>query len=182
MNESQVVDAIAKARRGITQYLAILDSVHRVDVSCDRDFQKMYNSFYRVRQRPSGWYEVYYEYLERSKTTPPQFDTALDYLWSTLGRYEPSFSSKLVATLDPDRPVWDRFVLKNTSQKAPSYAARNRVQSAKAVYRSIQDWYESYLCSVEGQRVLRVFDREVGEHHRLTNLKKVDFVLWQTRA
>ena len=130
MNESQVVDAIAKARRGITQYLAILDAVHRVDVSCDRDFQKMYNSYYRVRQRLSGWYEVYYDYLERSKTTPPQFDTALDYLWSTLGRYEPSFSSKLVATLDPDRPVWDRFVLKNTGQKAPSYAARNRVQAA----------------------------------------------------
>ena len=182
MDESQVVDAVAKARKGIAQYLAIMDSVHRVDVRRSRDFQKQYNAFYRVRQRPSEWYEAYFEYLERSKKTRPQFGRALDYLWSRLGRYEPSFSSKLVATLDPDLPVWDRFVLKNTGQKAPAYAALDRVQKAKAVYRSIQSWYEGYLCSDEGQSVLSVFDREVEEHHRLTDLKKVDFVLWQTRA
>ena len=182
MHEEQIVDAIGKARKGITQYLAILDTVHRVDVSHDRDFQKMFNRFYRVRQRSAEWYEVYFRYLENSKIAPPSFDAALDYLWSTLGRYEPSFSSKLVATLVPDQPIWDRFVLENTRIEAPSYAARNRVHTAKTVYRSIEKWYSWYLHSAEGHRILRLFNREVEEHGKISDLKKVDFVLWQTRA
>ena len=68
MDDWQIVATIAKARKGITQYLAIMDTVHRVDVSRDRDFQKRYNSFFKVRQRSSKWYEVYYAYLEANKT------------------------------------------------------------------------------------------------------------------
>ena len=181
MDDSQIVAAIEKARKGITQYLAIMDTVNRVDVSRDRDFQKRYTYFFRMRQRPPKWYEVYYAYLERSKTGPPPFDRVLDHLWFTLGKYEPSFSSKLVATLDPHRPIWDTVVLQNTGLKAPAYWDPNRVQKAKQVYRNLEKWYENYLRSVEAQRIVALFNRKIERHQRLTALKKVDFVLWQTR-
>ena len=71
-------------------------------------------------------------------------------------------------------------MLQNTDLKAPVYSDRNRVQKAKLVYRNLEKWYEKYLSSVEGQRVVALFDREIDEHQRLTDLKKVDFVLWQT--
>ena len=63
MDDWQIVAAIAKARKGITQYLAIRDTLHRVDVSRDRNFQKRYNSFFKVRQRSPKWYERHYAYL-----------------------------------------------------------------------------------------------------------------------
>lgn len=114
MNKAEIVTAIEKARRGIGQYLEIMDLLPRVDVRTDRDFQKRYNAFYRVRQRSEEWYAVYFAYLEKHKRRKTSFDQVLDHLHAELGRYEPSFSSKLVATLDPEQPVWDRFVLENT--------------------------------------------------------------------
>ena len=182
MDESQVVTAINKARKGIVQYLELMDLRLHVDVSRDRSFQRKYNAFYRVRQRPKEWYELYFSYMESCKANPPSFDSTIDYLFAALGRYEPSFSSKLVATLDPYQPVWDEFVLRNTNQKPPPYAAKNRVERAKVVYRNVQRWYVEYLPTGEARRVIELFDREVKDHDRVTNLKKIDFVLWQIRA
>ena len=84
MDDWQIVAAIAKARKAITQYLAIRDTLHRVDVSRDRNFQKRYNFFFKVRQRSPKWYERYYAYLEANKTASPQFDKVLDDLRATL--------------------------------------------------------------------------------------------------
>lgn len=52
---------------------------------------------------------------------------------------------------------------------------------AKTVYRNIQQWYVAFLVSAAGRRVIRTFDSRVEEHDKITGLKKVDFVLWQTR-
>jgi len=159
-----------------------MELLRHVDVSHDRNFQRKYNAFYRVRQRPRGWYELYFSYMESGKANPPSFDSTIDYIFTALGRYEPSFSSKLVATLDPDQPVWDEFVLRHTNQKPLPYGTKNRVERAKVVYRNIQRWYEQYLPTEEARRVIELFDREVEDHDKVTNLKKVDFVLWQIRA
>jgi hypothetical protein len=182
VDESQIATAIEKARKGIAQYLEIMDLLPYVDVSRDRTFQRKYNAFYRVRQRPKEWYELYFSYMESGKANPPSFDSTIDYIFAALGRCEPSFSSKLVATLDPHQPVWDEFVLRHTNQKSPLYGTKNRVEKAKVVYRNIQRWYEQYLPTEEARRVIEHFDREVTDHDRVTNLKKVDFVLWQIRA
>lgn len=182
MDESRIVIAINKARKGIAQYLEIMDLLRHVDVSRDRNFQRKYNAFYRVRQRPKEWYELYFSHMESGKANPPSFDSTIDYIFTVLGRYEPSFSSKLVATLDPHQPVWDEFILRHTNQKPPLYGTKNRVERAKVVYRNIQRWYEQYLPTEEARRVIELFDREVKDHERVTDLKKVDFVLWQIRA
>ncbi len=120
--------------------------------------------------------------MENSKANLPSFDSTIDYIFAALGRYEPSFSSKLVATLDPNQPVWDQFILRHTDQKPPPYGTKNRIEMAKVVYRNIQRWYEQYLSTDNGRRLIELFDQEVKDHDRVTNLKKVDFVLWQIRA
>ena len=74
VDESQVVASINKARKGIAQYLEIMELLPYVDVSRDRNFQRKYNAFYRVRQRPKEWYELYFAYLEGGKADPPSFE------------------------------------------------------------------------------------------------------------
>ena len=101
MDEVQVRSAIQAARKGITQYIWLMRALHTVDTHKDQEFRRRYNSFYRVRQRSADWYSVYYELLESRKRTGACFDEILDTLWDKLGRYEPSFTSKLVATVDP---------------------------------------------------------------------------------
>ena len=179
--ESKITTAIEKDRKCIRQYLEIMRLLPLVDVSRDRGFQRKYNAFYRVRQRPREWYEAYFSYLENNKGRTPKFDDVLDHIFLTLGKYEPSFSSKLVATLDPYQPVWDRFVIKNIGEAESLYTDKNRVARAKIVYQRIQDWYANYLVFLEGKQVIATFDRLVAESKSITSVKKVAFILWQIR-
>ncbi|MGA2875770.1 MAG: hypothetical protein ABSA33_03655 [Candidatus Micrarchaeaceae archaeon] len=181
MEEKQIAEAITKAHKGISQYLEIMTLFPNVNASDDADFRRKFNAFYRVRQRPPEWYTKYFSYMERHKGSKPSFDDVLDDVYELTGRYEPSFSSKLVATLNPEQPVWDIWVLRNTNTRVPSYASKRKVEQAKVAYRIIQGWYQQFLKSKDGELVISVFDRMVPAHTKFTNLKKVDFVLWQTR-
>jgi len=182
LDDAAIRGAISKARKGIAQYLWLMRSLHLVNVSTNREFQRRYNSFYRVRQRSPDWYSAYYDLLEQRKNTGIGFQEALDTLWQRLGRYEPSFSSKLVATIEPTTPVWDRFVLMNTGLRPPSYVDPQKIPKAKAVYRQICDWYATHLASADGRRLIEIFDEEVPENKEISELKKLDFVLWQSRS
>lgn len=182
MREDEIAAAVERARKGVAQYLEIMALLPAVDVSADRDFQRRFNGFYRVRQRPPEWYAAYYAFMERRKANPPRFEEVLDHLHATLGRYEPSFSSKLAATLDPSEPVWDKYVVRHTGQKAPCYSSPRRWEMAKAVFQGIRDWYRERLESPEGRLMIEVFDEIIAEHERITDIKKIDFVLWQTRG
>jgi len=182
LNENEIVSAIQKARKGIGQYLAIMELFPAVAVSANPGFQRRYNAFYRVQRRPREWYEEYFSYMQRSKGSSVVFEDVLDHLYATLGRYEPSFSSKLAATLDPNQPVWDKFVLKNTKQTAPLYMAKNKIQRAKQVFQNIRDWYSDFMKSDEAQLIITAFNRLVEQNEKITEVKKIDFVLWQKRT
>jgi len=133
-------------------------------------------------KKPAQWYETYFSFMEQGKQRNPTFDETLDYLWSTVGRCEPSFSSKLVATLNPLQPIWDTNVLRNMDIARPRHYSKDRMARAKNAYRRLCDRYTDFLHSAEGKLVLSIFNSTVNEHRHLTDVKKVDFVLWQLRA
>ena len=182
MQKGEIVAAIESARKGINQYLAIMEMFPLVDVSADRAFERHFNAFYRIRQRREKWYSEYYLFMESSKNSPVRFEAVLDHIYDVLGCYEPSFSSKLAATLDPNEPVWDKYVLTNTDQKAPYYSAFNKLERAKNVFQNIRKWYTEHMQSAEGKMKIEIFNDMVKEHDRITNIKKLDFILWKTRS
>lgn len=178
---TEVTSAIIKAKPGIQKYLALMDKVEKVNVSTDAAFQRAYNGFYRVQRRQASWYSTYYILMEQLKGSKPTFGEVLDRMFEVTGRYEPSFASKLVATLRADKPVWDQHVLKNIGQKAPAYTSRTKVNDAKLRYADIENWYKTFLTSDKGVNWINQFNDLIPEHEKLTNLKKVDLILWQMR-
>jgi hypothetical protein len=126
MDKREIEIAIENARGGVQQYLEIMELFPLVDVSKNGEFQRKFNSFYRVRQRPSWWYATYYQFMEQAKIQKPSFDDALDYFRQSMSRCEASFTSKLIATIDPLNPVWDKYVLGNTGIPRPKYTSKNK--------------------------------------------------------
>jgi len=182
MQKDEIVSAIKRAREGIGQYLVIMEKFPIIDVSLDRTFQRQFNAFYRIRQRSERWYSEYYSLMESRKNAPLRFEEILDHINLALGRYEPSFSSKLAATLDPNEPIWDKYIIQNTGQKAPYYSDRNKAERAKVVFGKVREWYREYMQSPEGTMIVSVFNDMVEEHTKITDVKKIDFVFWQTRS
>lgn len=174
------IEIIHKIKPGLTKYQGIMEKLNRVDVSQDVEFQRMYNGFYRVRQRSEAFYRTYYELMEKSKGKQIEFKDILEYLYDKLGRLEPSFSSKLFATLNPAMPIWDVFVLENLKLTKPAQNSKTKLQDTINLYQSIVEWYDRMLSSTEGKQIIAIFD-EAYPDSGISDVKKIDFVLWQMR-
>ncbi|TVR92812.1 MAG: hypothetical protein EA416_06330 [Trueperaceae bacterium] len=179
LTEQQIDRALERIEPGLTKYLWIMDRVHRCDVRTDATFQRRYNGFYKVRKKPS-WQAPYYALMERAKTQPMDFAEVLRTMHAAVGSFEASFSSKLVATLDPTRPVWDQFVLGNLGLRRPYTYQRDQLERTIATYVELRRRYVELVRSPLGRNICTRFARRYP-FADVTDIKRVDLVLWQHR-
>ncbi len=172
---------LPKIDNGFNKYNNLMELVNKVNVAESRDFQKAYNGFYKMRQRSKEFYTEYYRYMEESKGKMINFEDVLYHIYNRTGRIEASFSSKLLATLNPKMPVWDVYVMQNLGLTKPSGSKEKRLSGTVEMYTKMLDWYSEFLKSDEAEDWLTKFDNYfVG--NELTDVKKVDFILWQNRV
>ncbi len=95
----------------IAKYVFLKDNVFITDVSKDSDYQKAFNGFYLVR-RNTEWREKYYKCFQKVKMHEPSFCNIISTLNKELdGKIEPSFSSKMLATINPQMPMEQYLLL-----------------------------------------------------------------------
>ncbi|WP_366923859.1 hypothetical protein MFMK1_000775 [Metallumcola ferriviriculae] len=180
MDMAKALEAIERVEPGLEKYLQIMKLLHKVDVSKDTQFRKKYNGFYRMRQRKAEFYKEYYLYMERNKSREVTFSEVLKHFYNKFERIEASFSSKLAATINPQLPVWDTFVLQNIGFKKPAYSSKNRLEKTIDIYSRIKHWYEAFMVTADAERLIELFDNRYKDVN-VSDIKKVDLVLWQMR-
>ena len=105
----EVFDRLNKRRKDIDKYIKILEMVGSPG---DPAFQRKYTGFYRLR-RNEEWRREYFRLMEGFQDRGnASFEEILLRLYKATGNIECSFSSKMLATIDPDMPIWDSKVLK----------------------------------------------------------------------
>lgn len=175
-------EALANLRErysGIERYVSIISGVEDVDISKDTAFQKEFSYFFRVR-RNASWKEIYYGLFESYKSDANlSFEKVLCEIYRQTGRIEASFSSKLIASLDPSMPIWDSIVLSKLQLVPPKGTDKElRIEKTIAMYESIVDWYRDFLKSEKAKEWICAFDKEFPEFVELSDVKKIDFILW----
>jgi hypothetical protein len=174
----QIETALGRVKTRLQNYVWLERKVMQCDVTADETFQRSFNHFYRVR-RGAEWRAHYFGLLESAKTTGIDFPEAFTTLKKATGRIEASFASKLVATLDPSKPVIDKFVLECFEMKLPQRGA-HRLTETIDLYDTLCDEYCLFLDSRTGRDIRRLFDAEYPDAD-ISELKKIDLVLWQIR-
>lgn len=178
INARAMIEAAASKSLGIAYYANIMNTVNQVDVSTDRDFQKAFTYFYRVR-RNDEWRKAYFDYFERAKKEMPSFEEILTYLYKVTGRVEPSFSSKMLATIDPSMPIWDSIVLATLGFEVTKNAKpETKLAEAVTMYKELCNWYKDYLSMDEAKENIKVFDSIMVNYTGLSDTKKIDFIMW----
>ena len=169
-------------KRGVEKYADILKTFPLTNAANDTAFQKKFNGFYRVR-RDSAWQKVYYEIMERGKSSPLTFESVLCELYQKLGRVEASFTSKLIHTLNNDMPIWDKWVLQNLTLDPPKqyWSMEKKLNACALLYNKIVVWYKKTLSMEEIQQKIVQFDAFFPEYKWFSETKKLDFFLWQIR-
>ncbi len=165
---------------GLDKYHYIVSRVNETDVSLDADFQRTFNGFYIVRRNES-WRKTYYEHLEKMKSETPTFASILTYLFEKTGNIEPSFSSKMLATIYPDKPIWDRYVVQNLNLELTGLTKQERLKNAIFLYLKIEKWYEEFLQTDKAEECIKTFDRLLPDYRWLSSIKKIDCILWSIR-
>lgn len=168
------------ASMGLDKYRYIMQQVHKTNVSVDENFQRTFNHFYRVR-RDESWRKIYYEYFENMKFTIPSFEKIITHIYEKTGNIEPSFSSKMLATIMPEKPIWDRYVLQNLNLELNGATKQERLANAIMLYSYIEKWYADFLQTNKALECANVFDNMLPDYKWLSGIKKIDFVLWSIR-
>ncbi|QCI13059.1 hypothetical protein E6B08_17525 [Pseudomonas putida] len=180
INANQLAVALPKVQPGLRKYSAIQVLV-KGDITGFKDpiLRRSYNGFYRVR-RGQPWQSAYFDLMHQTRIQGHDFSKVLTALHQATGRYEASFASKLVATLDTTQPVIDSVVLKNLSCKLPAASSPNRVMDIVALHGDLKQNVQSFLATVEGRRLVAQFKASYPSHV-ISEEKMVDLVLWQMR-
>lgn len=182
LNDKEIIEILSKddLKIGIERYIKIMENLNKVDVSKDKDFQKSYNHFYRMRQRNFEYYNCYFDYMEKSKTKKVTFEEVINYIYEKCGRCETSFSSKFIATIDPSKPIWDSVVIKNIGIRVPYSKAKDRLNKIVSAYDELCYWYENFMKTDKANLMISLFDEYYSDVN-ITDIKKVDFIYWQKR-
>lgn len=180
LTEKQIEETLPRIDKGLRRYCWLQNNFINRNVSIDREFQFRYSSFYRVR-RNAQWRKKYFNLMESTKTIHNvDFGYVLHWLFLNTGNLEASFASKLVATLNPDAPVIDRFVLANMDLRLPYPYEDNREGKMIAIYNELVFRFDELMRTPVVKLLYCRFD-QYYPHINISNLKKVDLVLWQLR-
>lgn len=173
--------ALPKVKVGLNKYLWLQYQVAQNPESFHADplFQRNYNAFYKVQRRDTFWMSKYYALMARAAEQGLAFQDILDSLHKATSRVEASFASKMFATLNPNAPVIDAWVLFNTGYKLPYARAKNRLQTICQIHTDLGIDLSGYLATDDGKYLVSEFTRLYGSC--VTPEKMLDFVLWQTR-
>ena len=165
---------------GLDKYMYIMKQVHKTNIAKDEDFQRTFNGFYIVR-RNKAWRKNYYDYFEKIKCDTPSFDTIITFLYNKTGNVEPSFSSKMLASISDNKPIWDRYVVQNLEIKLDGDSQEEKLNNAISLYAGIEKWYKDFMCTDKGKECIIEFDRVLPAYKSISNIKKIDSILWSIR-
>ena len=154
------------------------------DVSADREYQRTFNGYYKMQRRKETWYRQYFGLLENMKDKQSvSFDFVLKDLYKRTERIEASFSSKFVASIQPEMPVYDKYVRQNLGLQAPGQwlPAGDRLSRFMVLYDVLVKKCSELIDSPTFSDLRSCFDKQWGKYASFTDAKKLDLLLWQHR-
>ena len=180
LDPHRIIEARIAESMGFDKYKMIIEHVRKVDVSADLDFQRTYNGFYRIR-RNAEWRAAYYGLFEEIKNSSPTFEQIIRALYRDTGNIEASFSSKMLATVDVNKPIWDRYVASNLCLNLKGKTKDEQLECAIDLYNQMICWYEDFVKTENGKECIAEFNKILPDYAWMSDVKKIDFYLWSKR-
>lgn len=186
ITEKQIREIVKskQVEQGLAIYQSLMDRVNQINVSKDLSFQDDFRKFYQMRRFYSDDFaKHYFVLLEQLKNSGDNIsmEMILERVLHIQNTYEISFSSKMLHTINPLKPIWDSIVTKNHFDiNAPSSNCKDRTRAIVKKYSLYEEKFYDFMATKEGMLIIKLFD-ETFPNNKISDVKKVDFVLWQDR-
>jgi hypothetical protein len=143
-----------------------------------KEFQRAFSSFYRVR-RNEEWKRNFFDiFATVAQNRHCTFEQILTAVFHKNRQVEASFCSKMLATINPEKPIWDRLVCEFISGHGITLTGtpENKIDKAVELYGKIEKWYAENIS--QATDLLRKFDQQFSAHSAIKPTKKIDFLIW----
>lgn len=182
ISEETIKECLYKKKKRIQKYVEIMKKLKENNGKLSELGKKKYKSFYGMNHAFSlskDFYKIYFKYLEDNyHNTEINFSEVLDVISKASGRIEKSFASKLLATINPNRAVWDKNVSSRLELPEPK-----SIEEAKELYDELEKKLKiQYLNDKSVKKYIKIFDETFKDENwnlkDITPMKKIDLILW----
>lgn len=173
----------------LDRYLKTLDinSINSTNKEKFDEYQKNYDAFYKIR-RDENWRKTYFDFLEKNKNNKNiTFEKIITYLYNNAEgkNIEASFSSKMLATINQNKPIWDSHVLEYIfdEDRIKEYENKKnteKLEEAIKIYKAIEEKYKEYLNDKKIKKVIKQL-RKILKEEKLSDTKILDYIIWTQR-
>lgn len=168
----------------LADYDWLQERLQETNVAEDSDYQRRFGTFFVFRGVTESWRASYFRILEREKgKSSVIFCEVLMELPVVNNRVEFSFTSKLVATVNPYMPVYDRFVAICLAAYGLDLGVDgDRDERLRQVILNYVRLVEATGALVRDNRfqiLEESFDEAFPRFQHFTAIKKLDLFLWQ---
>ena len=168
--------------REVEDYRYIMDTFRWTDVSRNAYFREVFCRHYEVK----GLYmedfrDRYFEIMEQMKgKRNVSFKECFKGVMGIGNRKELAFSSRLLHTLDPRYPTWDRVVAEGHFRMKKPTAGKNPVGNYSKRYGEYVDRFHEYMRSEEGILLIRLFDGQFPGT-KISDVRKLELIIRKDR-
>ena len=173
-----------KLKEGLEKYQSIMNRYNESnEISSSDDFQKSFRKFYGMNRAgfSADCYKEYFKLLDKARVNKDiDFKFVLQRLHEKSGKKHFSFTTKLLATVNPSLPVWDRKVREYLNYKydLKFKASFKDVESCEQEYKRYCNWFIEFLKTDEAKKHIDEFDKKIP-NLKITKMKKIDLMFWQ---
>lgn len=165
----------------LDKYKYLRENLYKCDVRTAIYYQKRFDAFYRVR-RDEKWRNIFFNYFESIKNNKDiRFEDILNHLYKKTGNIEASFSSKMLATINPNMPIWDQYILSNLSLNVEGKTKKERLDNTIKTYYKIVEIENEKLKEKDIKQTVAEFKDYFSEYN-LSDIKILDYILWNNRV
>lgn len=163
----------------LNTYHWLQDNLRQRNIAVDEEYRKKFVGYYRMRFVSQPYRDRFFSLFETIKNdTELSFANTARELFQVDGKHEFSFISKMLHTIDPNRPIYDNQVaLALRLHQAYRRNLEDKLRQDEMILRQIAEAYRHLEASAEMANILAAFDQIVPERS-MSMAKKLDFLLW----
>ena len=175
-----IEEAVKKNRDAfeVNKYLEIMDAIR--NNKSIKGTESAFLSFYRIRGKDKTWIENYFSVMDNFLAF--QKEITIEDVLNNLphDRIEMSYASKMLATIDDTKPIYDKWVRYALMiGDFDSDYAKSKGWKID-IYKRILNFYENEHNKYFRNQAVSIYDSLVKEekHRSISRTKKIDYVLW----
>ena len=166
----------------LRDYQYIMNAFRSMDISRNSYFREVFCRHYEMKKLYSeDFRDHYFEIMEQMKEKRKvSFKDCFERVMGIGNRRELSFSSRILHTLDPQYPIWDRVIVEGHFQMKKPMGGKDPVGNYSRRYGEYTDLFNKYMKSEEGSILIRLFDEQFPGS-KISDVRKLELILRQDR-